>query len=934
MGKAIKGSDLIDKSVLQSLNEIERSLQSLVKGFEQVTKSSQQVLNANKKTQQTFSQASESIKKTAANTQQLSALEKERIRVQNQLNTTLAKSITINDKNTKDLQSNKTALQQNTKAQKQAAEIARLRTKEGQKLNQTLKAQQKELSRLKGTSGGLTGAFKKMGTQMLATGAAIFGITRLLTGFNNLIKNAINNADKQLKAERSLLVALDGREDVQQRLIKQAQQLQKETLFGDEETIKAQALIAAFVKEGDQIERIIPLVQDLATAKGMDLSAAADLVSKTLGSSTNALSRYGIQVEGTVGSTQRLESLSKGLSNAFGGQAVAAAKAGSGGLTQLKNVLGDVSENLGKKLLPFINRVSQSLINKLAPQEKEVNLYRLQNRELTTLFASLRNTNLSQEARKKLIETINTKYKAYLPNLLTEKSTLQDIERAEASINKQLKLKLIQQAFQEEMTNIIKEELRAKETLVQNEINLDKVQQDRIIATTEADVANIKSSELAINITNSLAKSTIENNEKEIVNTKDKFKRIGELYGIAFNEIEDILNKQQEIITQNNNKEEEEEEEKNKRITTNRIAEIELQNQTAINSQKELLLNKEINEQVFASRILEIEIATQERLLQISNLSAEERLNFQTQLLDKKKALMDSEVAFMEGFLFTEQEYNDIAAEEEKTQAEESKRLNDEVTQNKLANLEKEKQAREAITAESINLANSIFELGSSIREREISEIEAQKEKELGLAGDNEEKKAKIEEKYAKKSAGIKRKQAIADKAQAIFNALINTAVAVTKTLAFPVLSAIIAAAGALQVAAIIAKPIPKFADGVLDKPDSGLSIVGDEIGSKSGHSRELINIPGQGFMLSPDKPTLMNLPKGSDVIPNIQTELLLKGGIQSEKLNEMINSNKRIESAIRNKPEHITNITDAGIESMVRAKNSLIREKNIYLRQ
>jgi len=32
----------------------------------------------------------------------------------------------------------------------------------------------------------------------------------------------------------------------------------------------------------------------------MDLAGAADLVSKTLGSSTNALSRYGIEVTGAV----------------------------------------------------------------------------------------------------------------------------------------------------------------------------------------------------------------------------------------------------------------------------------------------------------------------------------------------------------------------------------------------------------------------------------------------------------------------------------------------------------------------------------------------------------------------------------------------------------------------------------------------------------
>ena len=160
-------------------------------------------------------------------------------------------------------------------------------------------------------------------------------------------QNMINAYDIQAKAEAQLLTALNGRKTAQKDLINQAQALQKTTLFGDEETIKAQALIAAFVKEKDQIKTIIPLVQDLASAKMMQLSVAADLVSKTLGSSTNALSRYGIEVKGTVGSSERLHSLVAGLTNAFGGQAVAMAKAGTGPLKQLKNAWGDLKEYIG-----------------------------------------------------------------------------------------------------------------------------------------------------------------------------------------------------------------------------------------------------------------------------------------------------------------------------------------------------------------------------------------------------------------------------------------------------------------------------------------------------------------------------------------------------------------------------------------------------------
>ena len=169
-------------------------------------------------------------------------------------------------------------------------------------------------------------------------------VTAPLAGFAALSVKAFS---EQAEAEQKLLTALKGNEKAFASLTAQAKELQKVTLFGDEETMQAQALIAAMVKEEEQILKVMPLVQDFATAKGMDLAGAADLVSKTLGSSTNALSRYGIEVTGAVGSQERLESLTSGLAVAFEGQAEAVAKVGSGPLIQLKNQFGDLMEEIG-----------------------------------------------------------------------------------------------------------------------------------------------------------------------------------------------------------------------------------------------------------------------------------------------------------------------------------------------------------------------------------------------------------------------------------------------------------------------------------------------------------------------------------------------------------------------------------------------------------
>ena len=80
-----------------------------------------------------------------------------------------------------------------------------------------------------------------------------------------------------------------------------------------------------------------------------------------------------------------------------------------------------------------------------------------------------------------------------------------------------------------------------------------------------------------------------------------------------------------------------------------------------------------------------------------------------------------------------------------------------------------------------------------------------------------EQKKAALlalDEKVAKKQAAINKKKAIAEKAMAIFQAIINTAAQVTKVIANPAMAAIVGALGAMQVAAIAAAPLPAMEHG------------------------------------------------------------------------------------------------------------------------
>ncbi len=118
---------------------------------------------------------------------------------------------------------------------------------------------------------------------------------------------------------------------------------------------------------------------------------------------------------------------------------------------------------------------------------------------------------------------------------------------------------------------------------------------------------------------------------------------------------------------------------------------------------------------------------------------------------------------------------------------------------------------------------NALGGLAQAIFASETQALDEEKEKQLSIVGNNAERRAQIEKDYAIKRARIAREAAIADRSIASFNAVVNMATAISKTIADNGMPAAIpfialaAATGALQIAAINAAPlpaIPKFEKG------------------------------------------------------------------------------------------------------------------------
>lgn len=142
-----------------------------------------------------------------------------------------------------------------------------------------------------------------------------------------------------------------------------------------------------------------------------------------------------------------------------------------------------------------------------------------------------------------------------------------------------------------------------------------------------------------------------------------------------------------------------------------------------------------------------------------------------------------------------------------------------------------------------------------------------------------EQRTAKAKEALEKKKAALEYKSAVMQKVNSVSQIAIATALGIMQTFAqlgWPAGipgAAFVAAMGALQTAAALAQPIKAYKEGTRGKPHpGGLAVVGD------GGKAELVML-GHNVWLTPDRPTLVDLPRGAQVYPEVTQESLERLG-------------------------------------------------------
>tara|TARA_Y100000004_G_scaffold61785_2_gene69143 strand:+ start:619 stop:3351 length:2733 start_codon:yes stop_codon:yes gene_type:complete len=198
----------------------------------------------------------------------------------------------------------------------------------------------------------LSNTFATLRSKMLL---AAFAATTVTTLFVNQVR-----AFGKQEASVRRLADVFGNEGAK-RLDEYSSALQKNSTFGDENINIVMSQIGAFGASEEQTKKLMQATIDLSAGIGIDLNSAGLLVAKTIGSSTDALTRYGVGADGAKTKTEKIANVIESIDEKFGGLGKMLAQTTEGQLAQAANAFGDFQENIGEALAPTVLFLANTL---------------------------------------------------------------------------------------------------------------------------------------------------------------------------------------------------------------------------------------------------------------------------------------------------------------------------------------------------------------------------------------------------------------------------------------------------------------------------------------------------------------------------------------------------------------------------------------------
>jgi hypothetical protein len=403
----------------------------------------------------------------------------------------------------------KVAPTQLTARARQIAQAMRLIPQSAPQYNQLeteLKQINDQMATLRGRTRGVNTEFRQSNgfiARLGATAAGVFGGLTLSNFFSTLrnIGRELFNTISRFGQLRAVLRTALGDDSEARQAFQEIQDFASRTPFQVDQITEAYIKLTNRGLRPSREELVS--IGDLAASQGKDFLQLTEAVLDATTGEFERLKEFGIQARKendqvtlsfknqTVVAENNTEAikdaiLSFGELQGVQGATAAISEELSGKVSNLKDNVDSLFNALGEGGLGNAFKLALDLLNGLVGSVRDLVTVQTSAtesvRDLQTEFnieiETLQRGNLSTENRSRLIDQINTRYGEYLPNLIEETATLEELEQVQTQVNEAFNRRIILLAAEEAFVNVNKQLLEAKRQELDLSLEITKQEQE------------------------------------------------------------------------------------------------------------------------------------------------------------------------------------------------------------------------------------------------------------------------------------------------------------------------------------------------------------------------------------------------------------------------------------------------------------------------
>lgn len=306
---------------------------------------------------------------------------------------------------------------------------------------------------------------------------AALSVDSLLDSLKATTTEAINTA-RAFDQDKKAIEVFTGSADKAAKLLSDLSKSPLQSAFDPAAVTSAAKSLLGFNVEADQVPALLEKIGTVSKATGRDFGELAVLIGKMkvqqvlfsedlnqlLDSGLPVLDEFAKILGVSADQIKKLASsgkinfsvLEKALTNLtsaggkYFGLLQSGTKGASGGLNDFSIVLTQIKQKIGETLLPIVSKIGGGLASlaralHLVGSESRaaVNPLEATRQEFNAEIEVLKRGNFTQKERAQVIREINSKYKDYLPSLLSEKASIEEIGKAQAAANKEFLTRIV-----------------------------------------------------------------------------------------------------------------------------------------------------------------------------------------------------------------------------------------------------------------------------------------------------------------------------------------------------------------------------------------------------------------------------------------------------------------------------------------------------------